>query len=292
MGGWGGERVVGKTQRPASPGSPSRETCLHPRPARPPPSPPAPPASPPRDAPPAAAGSLPAPGAPRPALTAEPGAPSHPGVGSGRRKKFGAGRGGRGAGRCRGRCRSRRGGESGVAAQPGDCISPLPAAAAAAVIFQAHRGSPLRARLPSSLPPRPGSSRRRLSPARPRRGRPGPGAAPAAARGAPAGPAGAATARCPHPGAGPSRGGGEGPTAAPPCPGGASSQIAASIYNALMSEERWIFLPLAIVQVAVSKRCSCASKTTQGTEDTESNSTLSRTEASAIRDIVLTQTRA
>lgn len=77
MGGWGGERVVGKTQRPASPGSLRGETCLHPRPAR----------LPPRRLPlPAgslspgcsAAGSLPAPGAPRPALTAEPGAPSHP----------------------------------------------------------------------------------------------------------------------------------------------------------------------------------------------------------------------
>lgn len=65
-----------------------------------------------------------------------------------------------------------------------------------------------------------------------------------------------------------------------------------SIYNALMSEELWIFLPLAIAQVAVSKRCSCGSKTTQGTEETEPNSTHSCTEASAIRDIVLTQTRA
>lgn len=45
-----------------------------------------------------------------------------------------------------------------------------------------------------------------------------------------------------------------------------------SIYNALMSEELWIFLPLATAQVAVSKCCSCGSKTTQGTEETEPNS--------------------
>jgi len=59
-----------------------------------------------------------------------------------------------------------------------------------------------------------------------------------------------------------------------------------------MSEELWIFLPLAIVQVAISKRCSCGSKTAQGTEDRGPNSTRRGREASAIRDIVLTQTRA
>lgn len=69
-------------------------------------------------------------------------------------------------------------------------------------------------------------------------------------------------------------------------------QISSSIYNALMSEELWIFLPLAIVRVAVSKHCSCGSKTKQGTEETEPNSTHSHMEASVIRDIALTQTRA
>lgn len=193
MGGWGGERVVGKTQRSASPGSLRGETCLHPRPARLPRSRPAGSPSPGCSA----AGSLPAPGAPRPALTAEPGAPSHPagGAGGGKSLEPGAGVEGPGA------AGAGAGGESGVAAQPGDGISPLPAAAAA-VIFQAHRGSPLRAPLPSALPPRPGSSRRRLPSARPRRGWPGAGAAPGAARGAPAGPGGAAPAPRPLPAAG------------------------------------------------------------------------------------------
>lgn len=70
-----------------------------------------------------------------------------------------------------------------------------------------------------------------------------------------------------------------------------TTQISFSIYNALMSGELWIFLLLAIAQVVVSKH-SCGSQATQGTEDTGPNSTRSRTEASAIRDIVLTQTRA
>lgn len=65
-----------------------------------------------------------------------------------------------------------------------------------------------------------------------------------------------------------------------------------SIYNALMSAELWIFLPLVSAQEAVSKRCSCGSKTTRGMEETQPNSTHSHTEARAIRDIVLKQTRA
>lgn len=94
-------------------------------------------------------------GASRQALTAEPEASSHTG-GERRREKFGAGRGGKEPG---------PEGRGGAAAQPGHCISPQPAAAAA-VIFQAHRGSPFRARLPSSLPPRPDSSRGQLPPLR------------------------------------------------------------------------------------------------------------------------------
>lgn len=70
-----------------------------------------------------------------------------------------------------------------------------------------------------------------------------------------------------------------------------TTQISFSIYNALMSGELWIFLLLAIAQVVVSKH-SCSSQATQGTEDTGPNSTRSCTEASAIRNIVLTQTRA
>lgn len=53
-----------------------------------------------------------------------------------------------------------------------------------------------------------------------------------------------------------------------------------SIYKALMSEELWIFLPLAIAQVAVSKYCSCGSKTTQGTErQSQTQPTVTRKQA-------------
>lgn len=101
MGGWGGERVIGKTQSPASPGSLGRETRLHPRPALLPPRPPR---------------RLPLPGMLRlsPLATSAcrglPGRRSPPSSGlphtrqgSGRREKFGARRGKKRQGRGRGR---------------------------------------------------------------------------------------------------------------------------------------------------------------------------------------------
>lgn len=133
--------MVGKTQRPAG----SRASA----PPRPPPAGMLrrPPARPRREL-------------PGPALTAQPGVSSHPGEGRG--ESFGG---------QRGRELPERRAERRGSAQPGDCIAPLPAAAAAAVIFQAHRGSPWRARLlaallplsrPPGLPSRPASARRRL----------------------------------------------------------------------------------------------------------------------------------
>lgn len=220
MGGWGGERVVGKTLEPCKSRLP-RQGDAPPPPPCPPPSPPAPRLPLPgmlRPWPPAAA---PCRGFPA-ALTAGLGAPAH---------TAGQGRGGeRAAGKVWSRTREERGragagGErrgSGAAAQPGHRISPQPAAAAAAaaVIFQAHRGSPFRARLPSSLPPPrapPGGRCPALSPAgRPRR-----------LRGC------GSERRCSHPRAlpapraGPAPGGSVGWVNPHPHPGGATSRTAA-----------------------------------------------------------------
>lgn len=172
MGGWGGERVVGKTLEPCKSRLPQQGDAPPPPPC-PPPSPPAPPASPSRDAPAVAAGSRSVPGASRSALTAELGAPAHTGGERAAGKVWSRAREERGrAGPGPGPGPEGKGGGSGAAAQPGHCISPQPAAAAA-VIFQAHRGSLFRVRLPSSLPPRPDSSRRQLPAAEPRRGGPG-----------------------------------------------------------------------------------------------------------------------
>lgn len=81
------------------------------------------------------------------------------------------------------------------------------------MIFQAHRGSPLSAWLPSSLPPRTGSSRRLLPSARRRRGWLRAGAAPRADPGSSGGLGEGPhppPAPSPHLGAGRRQGGGEG----------------------------------------------------------------------------------
>lgn len=124
MGGWGGERVVGKTQSPASPGSLSRETRLHPRPARLPPRPPRRLPLPGilRLSPPAASPCRGLPGRRSPLSSGLPRTREE----NGQREKFGAGRGGKEAGPAPGPGSEPegRGGESGAAAQPGHCISP------------------------------------------------------------------------------------------------------------------------------------------------------------------------
>lgn len=116
MGGWGGERVVGKTLEPCKSRLPQQGDAPPPPPC-PPPSPPAPPASPSRDAPAVAAGSRSVPGASRPALTAEIGAPAHTGGERAAGKVWSRAQERGRAGPGRGRDRDRRG-KAGRAARP------------------------------------------------------------------------------------------------------------------------------------------------------------------------------